>query len=134
MEIKFLGLTDYVYGAEDEYLRCFYKLDKVDQALVLDNPENVNEAYYNTRLLADVKSLLLISLDLELKEDTGALTEVGIAWIDLAKIGHIAPEQSGRNWHPYIEARQLRIAEYQTYRMQNYVLPPECGFLHGKGT
>ena len=53
--------------AEDEYLSCFNKWDKIDQALVADNPAAISEVYNNTRPLTDIKLTLLISLGLELK-------------------------------------------------------------------
>ena len=51
--------------------------------------------------------------------------------IDLAKARHLAPERSGQNWHEFIEARQLRMAEYKTYRMQDFVVSPKGDFMHG---
>jgi hypothetical protein len=55
---------------------------KIDQALVVDDPATIGEAYNNTRPLADIRSILLTSLDLEQHEYNKELTDGPcLAWI-----------------------------------------------------
>ncbi|KAL8755182.1 MAG: hypothetical protein Q9199_003816 [Rusavskia elegans] len=66
---------------------------------------------------------ILLSLDTEEHDNKtpGVVTEYGIAWLDLEKCSHIAPDPNGVNWHRFIEGRS-----YRNHRFSAHPLVSHC--------
>lgn len=71
----------------------------------------------------DSKSdVVFFSVDVEAIEvSPGPVSEIGIAILDMQRVGEQSPGSRGRDWWPLMEAHHLRIKEYAGLTNYRYV-------------
>jgi hypothetical protein len=75
---------------------------------------------------------VLIAIDVEAWEcDQSVITEVGLAVLDTRKLSSMPPGRNGESWFKLIEARHLRMMEYEHLVNEKYVRGNPLGFNFG---
>lgn len=67
------------------------------------------------------KEPIFICIDVEAYEHSpNMITEVGVTTLDTRDLKGVAPGENGKNWHPFLRGRHMRILEWKDYRNSQY--------------